>query len=99
LGLPERRIEMLFAWIGFLKSADPIAQEVQLQISNFLQQPYIPFRSAGLLCNAEGDRAGYLAVFEAQDQAAAEALVQESPLRAAGLYREYHLFEYHNEVG
>ena len=51
---------MLFAWIGFLKSPDPIAQEVQLQISNFLQQPYIPFRSAGLLCNADGERSGYL---------------------------------------
>src|SRR5205085_4381886 len=70
---PNGRIEMLFAWIGFLKSADPIAQDVQLQISNFLQQPYIPFHSAGLLCNAEGERSGYLAVFEAQDRAAAEA--------------------------
>jgi len=90
---------MLFAWMGFLKSSEPIAQEIQLQISNFLQQPYIPFRSAGLLCNANGERAGYLAVFEAEDRTTAEALVQESPLRAAGLYREFHLFEYRDEVG
>jgi hypothetical protein len=90
---------MLFAWMGFLKSPDPIEPAVQLQISTFLQQPYIPFRSAGLLRNANGDRAGYLAVFEAQDHAAAEALVRESPLRAAGLYSEFHLFEYQNEVG
>jgi uncharacterized protein YciI len=38
-------------------------------------------------------------VFEAADRAAAEALVRESPVRAAGLYSEFHLFEYRNEVG
>ena len=38
-------------------------------------------------------------IFEAEDRAAAEALVRESPLREAGLYSEYHLFEYQNEIG
>ena len=90
---------MLFAWMGFLKSADPIDQSVQQQISAFLQQPYIPIRAAGVLRNASGGPAGYLMIFEAENRAAAEALAHESPLRAAGLYSEFHLFEYQDEVG
>ena len=90
---------MQFVWMGFLKSSDPIDPDVQQQISSFLQQPFIPIGNAGLLRNAEGKRAGYLVIFEAESRAAAEALVAESPLRAAGLYREFHLFEYQDEVG
>ena len=90
---------MQFVWMGFLKSSDPIGPEVQQQISSFLQQPYIPIQNAGLLHNADGQRAGYLVIFDAENWAAAEALVQESPLRAAGLYSEFHLFEYQDEVG
>jgi len=90
---------MLFAWMGFLKTADPIDPAVQQQISAFLQQPYIEIASAGVLRNASGRPGGYLMVFEADNRAAAEALVQESPLRAAGLYSEFHLFEYQDEVG
>ena len=90
---------MLFAWIGFLKSSDPIDPAIQQQISDFLQQPYIPFRSAGPLCDGSGNRAGYLAIFEAADRSTAEALVHSSPIRAAGLYSEFHLFEYYNEAG
>jgi hypothetical protein len=90
---------MRFVWMGFLKSADPIDPSLQQQISAFLQQPFIPITSAGVLHNAGAERAGYLVVFEAETRAAAEALVQESPLRAAGLYSEFHLFEYQDEVG
>jgi uncharacterized protein YciI len=90
---------MQFVWMGFLKSGAAIDPSVQVEISQFLQQPYIPIRSAGLLHDAQGARAGYLVIFEADDQATAEALVRESPLRKAGLYSEYHLFEYQNEVG
>ena len=90
---------MQFVWMGFLKSTEAIDPEVQQQISEFLQQPYIAIGSAGLLRNRAGERGGYLVVFEAEDYAAAEALVRESPLRRAGLYREFHLFEYQNEVG
>ena len=49
--------------------------------------------------DANGERAGYLVIFDAEDRAAAEALVRESPVRDAGLYSEFHLFEYQNEVG
>lgn len=90
---------MRFVWIGFLKSADSIDPAIQQQISSFLEQPYIAIDAAGVLRNAGGERAGYLAIFEAENRAAAEALVQESPLRAAGLYSEFHLFEYQQEVG
>jgi uncharacterized protein YciI len=38
-------------------------------------------------------------IFEADHRDAAEALVAESPIRAAGLYSEFHLFQYQNEVG
>ena len=90
---------MQFVWMGFLKSDDPIDPAVQQQISSFLQQPLIPIQSAGVLRKPGGERAGYLVLFEAENRAAAEALVRESPVRDAGLYSEYHLFEYHSEVG
>lgn len=89
---------MQFVWMGFLKSGE-IEPALQQEISQFLQQPYIPISSAGALRSGSGDRAGYLVVFEAEDRAAAEALVQGSPIRRAGLYSEYHLFEYQNEIG
>jgi uncharacterized protein YciI len=90
---------MQFVWMGFLKSGEPIDPSLQQQISDFLKQPYIPISSAGVLRNEAGERAGYLVVFEASDRSAAEALVRGSPVRNAGLYSEYHLFEYQNEVG
>ena len=90
---------MLFAWMGFLKSGEAIDQPLQQQISGFLQQPYLPIQSAGFLRDEIGGRAGYLLLFEAESRDAAEALVAESPIRRAGLYSEYHLFEFRTEVG
>ena len=90
---------MQFVWMGFLKSDEPIDQSIQEQISDFLQQPLIPIDSAGVLRSPAGGRAGYLMVFEADDRSAAEALVAGSPVRKAGLYSEFHLFEYQNEIG
>ena len=90
---------MLFVWMGFLKSGEPIDPAVQQQISGFLQQPFTPIQSAGVLRGEKGERAGYLVTFEAESRAAAEALVRESPVRKAGLSREYHLFELQSEVG
>jgi len=90
---------MLFVWMGLLKEGEEIDQALQQRISGFLQQPIIRIESAGALRGAGGERAGYLVIFEAEDRAAAEALVRESPVKDAGLYSEYHLFEYQNEVG
>ena len=90
---------MLFVWMGFLKPGETIDPAVLQQITPFLEQPYIPIRAAGALRNEAGERAGYLMVFEAENREAAEALTRESPIRAAGLYSEFHLFEYQDEVG
>ena len=90
---------MLFVWMGFLKTTDPIDPELQQQISGFLEQPYLSIGTAGVLRDEAGGRAGYLVIFEAETRAAAQALVAESPVRHAGLYSEYHLFEFQAEVG
>lgn len=91
---------MLFAWMGFLKAgAEPIPQSVQEQANDFLQQPYVPIRSVGQLRNEQGQRAGMMMVFEVEDRATAEALVETSPYLKAGLYEDHHLFEYRDEVG
>jgi uncharacterized protein YciI len=99
LGMPLGDRQMQFVWMGFLKPDEPIDQALQHQISGFLQQPYIRISSAGVLRGAAGERAGYLVIFEAENRAAADALARESPVRDAGLYSEYHLFEFQNEVG
>ena len=91
---------MLFAWIGFIKSGgETIPQDVQQATNDFLQQPYMPIRSVGPLCDENGRRAAMLMLFEAENRAAAEALVANSPYKRAGLYEHYHLYEYRDEVG
>lgn len=90
---------MLFAWIGFLKPDETIGQPLQQQISGFLEQPFLRIQSAGALRDEGGGRAGYIVIFEAEDRSAAEALTRASPVRDAGLYSEYHLFEFQQEVG
>jgi uncharacterized protein YciI len=39
-----------------------------------------------------------LLIFEADNRAAAEALVETSPYLRAGLYEQHHLYEYRNEA-
>jgi len=91
---------MLFAWMGFLKPGDEtIPQDVNQQTNDFLQQPFLPIHSVGPLCDENGRRTAMLMIFEANDRAAAEALVENSPYRRAGLYERHHLFEYRDEVG
>ena len=91
---------MLFAWIGFIKTgAEIVPQHVNQETSDFLQQPYIPIHSVGPLCDENDRRAAMLMIFEAENRAAAEALVENSPYRRAGLYEQHQLYEYRNEVG
>jgi hypothetical protein len=91
---------MLFAWIGFIKAGDEIIpQEVNRETNDFLQQPYLTIHSVGPLCDENGRRSAMLMIFEAEDRAAAEALVANSPYQRAGLYAEHHLYEYRNEAG
>ena len=89
---------MLYAWMGFLKpEVGAIQQEVQQQTSEFLSQPFI--RSAGPLCDGSGNRVGAMVIFEADGHEQAQTFVKESPYLQAGLYEEYRLYEYANEVG
>jgi uncharacterized protein len=91
---------MLFAWMGFIRpGGETIPQDVNQQTNDFLQQPYLTIHSVGPLCDANGRRAAMLMIFEADDRAAAEALVKSSPYLKAGLYERHHLYEYRNEVG
>ena len=90
---------MLFAWIGFLKEGTEPDQDVQQQVSGFLQQPYVPIQAAGALRDGDGKRAAMLMVFEADERSAAEALVANSPYLRAGLYDRHALYEFDNEVG
>jgi len=90
---------MLFAWIGFLKEGSEPGQDVQQQVSGFLEQPYVPIKAAGALRDGDRKRAAMMMVFEAGDRAAAEALVANSPYLRAGLYERHDLYEFDNEVG
>jgi hypothetical protein len=91
---------MLFAWLGYFRTDETaVPQEVQLQQTDFLQQPYITIRSAGPLLDEQGRRAGMMMVFEVEDRAAAESYVAGSPFLDAGLYESHHLFEYGDEIG
>lgn len=91
---------MLFAWIGFIKEgAETIPQEVNRQTNEFLQQPYLPISHVGPLCDENGRRAAMLMIFDAESRAAAEALVENSPYRKAGIYQQHHLYEFRNEIG
>ena len=90
---------MVFVWLGFLNEGTEPDQQVLIEMTSFLQQPYITITAAGALRDREGKRAGMMMLFEADNLEAAQALVANSPFQRAGLYREHHLFEYQNEVG
>ena len=90
---------MQFVWLGFLSSSDPVPQSVQQEVNDFLQQPYVPINSAGALRDENGNRAAMLMIFEADNRAAAQALVDNSPYLRAGLYREHHLLQFADEIG
>jgi uncharacterized protein YciI len=90
---------MQYVWLGFLREGSEPDQQVQLETSSFLQQPYLPIQAAGALRDGGGKRAAMMMIFEADDRAAAEALVANSPYLRAGLYERHDLFEYQNEIG
>ena len=95
-----KEAKMLFAWIGLIKpGAEQIPQEVNIQTNDFLSQPYINIHSVGPLCDAESRRAAMMMIFEADDRETAQALVDSSPYKRAGIYERYDLYEYRNEVG
>jgi len=98
--LKEWNREMLYAWIGFLRpEVESIPASVQESATDFLSQPLINIRAGGQLHDASGKCVGMLMIFEHDNRAAAEALVNESPYRKAGLYEDYRLYEFANEIG
>ena len=76
---------MQFVWMGFLKPGEEIDQALQQQISGFLEQPFIPISSAGVLRDAAGERAGYLVIFDAGSRAPAQGLVASNAVGHPGL--------------
>ena len=91
---------MLFAWIGFIRSgAEQIPQEVNIESNDFLSQPYVNIHSVGPLCDSTSRRAAMMMIFESRDRETAQALVDSSPYKRAGIYERYELYEYRNEVG
>ncbi|HEY7007272.1 MAG TPA: YciI family protein [Sphingomicrobium sp.] len=91
---------MRFAWIGFIREGEEhIPQHVNVESNDFLSQPYLKIQSVGPLCDENGRRAAMLMIFDADDRAAAEALVENSPYRRAGIYDRFALYEFRDEVG
>lgn len=91
---------MVFVWMGFFRpDQGPVPQDLQIEVTDFLRQPFIAIRNVGPLVDKSGRRAGMMMVFEADDWLKAEALVEESPYLKAGLYQTHHLFEFRDEVG
>jgi uncharacterized protein len=91
---------MMYALIAFLKpGADPIPESVQVETTDFLGQPLMKVRMAGPLRDASGRRAGMMMIFEDQSREAAEKFASESPYLKAGLFEDYRVYEFANEVG
>jgi hypothetical protein len=91
---------MLYALIARLKpGADPISPSAQVEVSDFIGQPFLKIRAAGPLRDKSGRRAGMMMIFEADNREAAEAFAKESPFLDAGLFDEVELYDYANEVG
>ena len=51
------------------------------------------------LRDESGRRAGMMMIFDVEDHAAAQALVESSPYLKAGLYEDHKLYEYQSEIG
>lgn len=91
---------MLYVWMGFLRDAGGhVPQDVQQLTTEFLKQPYIGIQSVGPLFDNQGRRAAMMMIFNVDNRAAAEALVENSPYLKAGLYEDHRLYEFRDEIG
>jgi uncharacterized protein YciI len=100
MSAPPEDLDMLFAWIGFLKpEAGPASQTLQVATTDFLAQPLIKIIYAGPLVESGGTRAGMMVIFEHDSREAAEEFVRASPYVAAALYERHGLYDFLNEVG
>lgn len=89
---------MLFMVAGYLKP-DAEAQLINFrnEFNEHLTQE--PLVAAGVLRDRDGRRSGYLGFIEADDMAAAERFLDQSPYFQGGLYDHVEIFRYDVEVG
>lgn len=91
---------MLFAVMGFLKSVvDHPPGQGQDAMNEHLGQQMLQIKLAGPLKNREGSQVGLMVLIEAEDFAAAEAYLHESPNFKNGLYERVEVAEYAIELG
>ena len=91
---------MLFAWDWVHQAwKEAIPQQVNVETNDFLSQPYVPIQSVGPLCDENGRRAAMMMLFEADNRDAAQAFVDNSPYKHAGIFQQYHLYGYHDQIG
>jgi uncharacterized protein YciI len=91
---------MLFLMIGLLKpNVNAIPQDVEQLTNDFIGQPLVAIRTAGVLRNAAGERVGMMILIELEDQAAAEQFMCESPFLQADLYKDVKVLGFTPEVG
>ena len=91
---------MLYLVAGILK---PHTDEDQLRLrdewNEHLSQPNRKISLFGALRDKEGERAGYLAIIEAEDFKDAESYLQQSPFYQDQLYDRVQVAEFSPEVG
>ena len=91
---------MLYAITAILKDdAEAKLEGLAADFNEHLSQPFRKVRMAGPLCSAEGRRAGYLALVEADSLEEAKRYLDESPLTKANLYSRSEVLEYRIELG
>lgn len=89
---------MLFMVAGYLKpGAEERLIDFRTEFSEHLAQP--PLVAGGALRDRDGKRRGYLGFVEAENIAAAEQFLKQSPFYENDLYDRVEVFEYHVEVG
>ncbi|HEX5185154.1 MAG TPA: hypothetical protein VFW19_18620 [Allosphingosinicella sp.] len=90
---------MLFALIGLLKADADGRLPDSGTINEHLAQPFRRTRLAGYLCHEGGARIGMMMLLEADDFAAAQSFLHQSPFFKADLYDKVEVAEYALEVG
>jgi uncharacterized protein YciI len=89
---------MLFVVAGYLKSgAEERLIDFRNEFNEHLAQP--PLVAGGALRDRDGKRQGYMGFIEADDIAAAERFLEQSPFTEEGLYERVEVYRYDLEVG
>jgi uncharacterized protein YciI len=90
---------VLFAIHAMFKPGVEPPASLQGEFSAHLMQPVLQIHLAGPLIDAEGVRAGFLIVMEAEAEASIRRFVEDSPFTRAGLYRAVEVHRFEPEAG